>query len=540
MGQVIGQKRPIIVRNYDSKLLCSISLSRTDANYLDEICRELAARRVVLREVLLSYWESLRAHVSYGQALMATVDKRQLLKRLAKYERSISGLSKFDKNAIAFCTPDTEAHLAEFLVIVHHRFGGLPSIEQSRKDKSIPTTIKSTFQLPTPPELRLPGEWRGRAGAYRTQIRWMLGRLLPRDIAVLSALLIMESPKFTPEAITSAKLFDENGQRFVEFTDSGERFSVAKHRAKSVKTATLSILSRAIIKFASECSPDIRSQLRAAGSPIADLMFIPCVSRGGGVAVQPAHEPIVTFLSGLGGESVKPWLGDVFPKLVDAGLTRGTVSFSRIRNTEGVLEWYRTGSIGDMSRKLGNTDRTCIDHYLPPALLQAWNTRLIRRFQNLWICVSAASEDWLLEVTDFSTVEELHAFINDMLVQHDRFSSPLAAQLHERFGGEKLHANMAGSGSEKTWLAVAISKNSLAALYLYLDISLTLELTDDVLNYEDNVTHTTPRQFIDLALLLSQRLPNENNPIFVQLHNEARQIARSLVTKVRWRTILFR
>jgi hypothetical protein len=221
-------------------------------------------------------------------------------------------------------------------------------------------------------------------------------------------------------------------------------------------------------------------------------------------------------------------------------MDRGTISLSKIRATEGVLEWFRTGSIQSMSRKLGNKTQTCIDHYIPPQLLKAWNTRLIRRFQNLWIVVAAANEDWLLAVTDFSSLAELHAFIIDMLVNHDKFSSPLAAELHRRFCTDK-NERVLSNSTDGAWLAISITKNSLAALYLYLDAS----LDPSAPNFHDfdrcdSLTGVSSRCFIDLAIMLRQLLPNDSDPRRRAAHEEAVLLAERLRDQVDWRGIIFR
>ncbi|WP_333985332.1 hypothetical protein [Burkholderia orbicola] len=540
---VLGEKAPKRSLNYDSKLLCSVSLSRTDAAYLEEIQSELATRRAALRDVLMSYWSSLRAHFNYGRELMATVDRAELLARVDEHERICTKRSKHDLKSAAFCTPDTEAKLAEYLVIIDHFFGGVPTDKQRRTAKCVPTMLSASFELPIPPELGVLAKGDGRRlqvlNGYIPKLRWMLGRLIPRDISVLAALLIMEEPRFTPEAVTFARLYDEKGQKLVEIGDGGERFSVAKHRAKSLKTARLSELSSEIVRFASETSQEIRKELKKAGSPLGDLLFIPC-NNNGTAAIGATHERILLFLSGAAGGREVPWMGDLFPQLESAGLSRGTVNFARIRNTEGVLEWFRTGSERAMARKLGNAAKTTIDHYIPPVLMRAWNTRLIRRFQNLWICVSVANEDWLLEVTDFSTLEELHGFLSDMLSQHDALTSPLGEQLHARFAKNLYAADISDQDRKRNWLAVSISKNSLCALYLYLDASLSIALPESIKNHEDGVTHTTPRQFIDLALLLRHRLPVESSSELRQIHIDAEEMVRKLQKTVKWQSIFFK
>ncbi|ABE29476.1 hypothetical protein Bxe_A3509 [Paraburkholderia xenovorans LB400] len=521
---VLGSTKADEANVCSGKLLCAISLSRTDAQYLDDIREELTARRSALKDALVSYWRTLKAHFEYGQAALASLDEEDVAARLRAHLDACDGMSWYDRNSSAFCNFNSEKGLAEYLLVITRRYGGLPTDEQARADKSIPSQIP--LDLPTPPQLDLPFpmdfETDRKFHFSRMRLRWMLGRVTTRDIGVMSALLAMEHPNMTPEAITGARLIDKKGHRRIEFGDGGPTLTVTKHRAKAQKTALLSELSLEIVEFSSRCSPDLRESLRTSGSPIANLLFVPCAESGNGY-IHPDHRNMVSFISG---SSTRPWFGDLFPSLAFAGLERGSITIKKIRTTEGVLEWFRTGSIRSMSRKLGNESRTCIDHYLPPALLKAWNTRLIRRFQNLWIIVAAANEDWLLDVVDFSSLEELHAFIHDMLSVHDKFSSPLAAELHSRFGPQ--HAGLNADDPTSAWLSVSISKNSLAALYLYLEASMDISAKGKILDRCDSITKTTPRQFIDLALLLRHMLPDDNDPARRTAHEEATALVERL------------
>lgn len=535
---LIGESKSATAPRDSGKLLLDISLSRTDAEYLDEVRDQLLARRKLLRECLLAYWRTLKAHVEYGRTAMAGVDKEDLESRLRNHQKACDSRSPHDLNSHAYCSTATERDLAEYLVVLKSRYGGIPTERQARADKAIPSLTPR--HLPTIPELTLPFDQNENLeNSFHfsiLRIRWMLGQLSYRDIAVLSAIIIMEHPHFTPEAITGAKITDKKGHRNIEIGDAGDIFSVTKHRAKSQKRAALSELTMEIIDLCDNCTKDVRKDLERSNPRLSKILFLPFGSVGGKI-ITPRHENMATFLSGM--RKSNQWLGLLFPSLISAGMDRGTISLSKIRSTEGVLEWFRTNSIQSMSRKIGNKTQTCIDHYIPRQLLKSWNTRLIRRFQNLWIVVAAADEDWLLEVTDFSTLEELHAFIIDMLENHDRFSSPLAAELHRRFRTDKNERVLLDS-TDGAWLAICISKNSLAALFLYLEASLDPSVAN-FSNFDrcDSVTGVSPRNFVDLALLLQHMLPNDSDPSRRTVYKQAMDLVEKLRYRVHWREIMF-
>ncbi|MNF41347.1 hypothetical protein D3C84_223710 [compost metagenome] len=220
------------------------------------------------------------------------------------------------------------------------------------------------------------------------------------------------------------------------------------------------------------------------------------------------------------------------------GLGPGTVTFRKIRCTEGVLEWFKTKNIRAVSKKLGNTEKVAIEHYIPKTLLDAWNIRMIRRFQNLWISVASASEDFLLDITDFGTLADLHAFLRDMLMLHSENDSPLSDLLHQKFGilaGEDTQT----APDKDAHLHVSISKGSLSALYTYQAAVIALGLPADKLDKIDIITGISPRHFLSLADLLQSQLPLDKNPEYVACHNAAMQYASETSNREKLEKFIF-
>ncbi|WP_214653406.1 hypothetical protein, partial [Vibrio anguillarum] len=100
------------------------------------------------------------------------------------------------------------------------------------------------------------------------------------------------------------------------------------------------------------------------------------------------------------------------------------VSLSSLRNTMGVLRWFESGSIREMAKTLGNTERVTLENYIPPVLLKMWNNRIIRRFQQTLIILSAYDEDYLIEVSDFQSMADLSYFMAQMFFCSERGRSP--------------------------------------------------------------------------------------------------------------------
>ncbi len=518
---------------YHSTLLCDVSLSRTDAEYLDEIRGELTRRRGALHSFLLEYWSTLRSHMEWGKAAATSVDITSLRHQLAEGKTDLLNLSSADG-------------LSNLLAYIKHEYGGIPSYKQITKSEYLPRELKiSNFKLPSLPELHWPFENsyctnKRTLGFSRMRLRWLLGRPNSDDVAAMAALIGMEHPRFTPEAITFARIVDKTGRKYVQFTDNGEQFSVAKGRAHAMKSEGLSAIASEIIEHCASFNSDVRTALQEQKQQLADMLFLTFDRNSGSKVGLPSQSFCVKFLSGLTVVKQDPegrpyrlgfWMGSLRPELAAAGLDRGTVNFRRIRCTEGVLEWFRTQSATEMSRKLGNKVRTALYHYIPPPLLLAWNTRIIRRFQNLWITVAAANQSFMLEVTDFSSLSDLNAFLANMLQQHGQNDSPLARELHLRFSHSKKEQEEVDSADAK--LSVAVSSSSLTALYLYQSTALNSGLTEEFLDKAD-ANGLTPRQFIDLATLLKSRLPEDVDASLRAAHAEAMSRSAKLALSIDW------
>ena len=335
----------------------------------------------------------------------------------------------------------------------------------------------------------------------RSQFYRFAGLLSPLDVAAACCVLTIEHPQFTPEALQSAKILNVNGKIHLALTDSTERLilSLDKPRAGKRKTAILSPVSLKILREIMDLTKSVRIILKKHGDKGWRHLFLGCQISGRlGAITAPA-----LFLSRTRG----PSLCSLYPALPEAGLTSGTFDYRRIRTTMGVLRWFETGSISEMSRRLGNSTKVVIEHYLPPALLKAWNTRLIRRFQNVLIVLAAHSEDYLLDVADFPSFSELQNFIGQMLIEYPNNSSPLANEIQSRFAS-KTKINCDSTKTPKNGLLnIRLSPTSLAYLYAFSDFA-AKKLSAEELDHVDARSQLAPIQFIHLSHLIHHACEN--------------------------------
>ena len=535
-NRLLGQSPAEIVGADASidKLICSISLARTDADYLEELRDTLSSRRHLLMAVLAKHWHYIKANMEFGKKLLASVDWNEL-------ESLIESRPNGDpKNHPAYPLRDQQG-LANYLAVIRYKYNGCPWSDDdfrkhNRKCEYMPR--QSSFgsienlarKLGAPEAPYKCGGWSGRSALW-----WWQGRISHLDVTAIVALLIMLHPSWTPTALLFAQVTDRNGKQYLDLGDNGCSYEVAKHRAKAMKQETLDPLAHEIISTLIREFAHLRRELLEAHDSKASLLFLPY---GKYKVVAPIPSAAVGYISGkvAKGKAVV-WLGSMYPELASGGLISGTITFKKIRNTEGVLEWFRTKSLRAVARKLGNTEKVVLQHYIPKALLEAWNTRMIRRFQNLWLSVAAANEEFLLDVTDFGSLADLHAFLRDMLQIHGTTDSPLAELLHRKFGAQsKNEQNPEFSGDAH--LHVAISRGALSALYSYQATVIDLGVAGSALDTADVITGLSPRHFLSLADLLQSQLPVDKNPEYVACHEAAMRFAASPENRGKWTALL--
>ena len=217
-------------QNEEDKLLVSVSLGRTDAEYLDFIRHELTYRRTILHNCLLTWWQQIRDHYHYGQKLIDQTNYTELKSKLDAGDRTIGtgkgGLKNTGRRLHHIASGKTEESLGNLLSIltVEHQGRFSTSLECQYLPKTtyrfnIPESAPTAIQKTSP----------------KQRINWMLGNFSNFDIAIIRALITMHNPQFTSFSLRDAKLYSKNGYSYLELSDQGQRFRIEKHRAKAIK-----------------------------------------------------------------------------------------------------------------------------------------------------------------------------------------------------------------------------------------------------------------------------------------------------------------
>jgi hypothetical protein len=488
-----------------SKILVSVDFGRTNADFLENIEQQCRQKVALIKTISLNHWNALMNDGLVGESLAAEISPSELAEAI-----STGGCSKRFRGGppTPLSSPTQPRGLQWALALTQHFLLTGNQLECISTD----TLSKSRYFPAHKPDCfrfeQLTNFTSMPASAFFelvSPVRFgrFAGILSVVDVAAACCLLTIEHPQFTADSLHSAKLLNAKGQSYLLLTDDSNRklFSVDKPRAGSRKIVALTPLAQKIVHDVIAWTAGVRNVLKRASDKRWRYLFLG-YGRGG------ALRKLTPYAHHLW-DPLKVSLSRLYPEIRQGGLTEGTFDFRRIRTTMGVLRWFETGSVLEMSKTLGNTTKVVLENYLPLALLHAWNSRIIRRFQNTLIVLAVSNEPYLLEVTDFTSISDLQHFLAQLLLEYPNRSSPLANELHSRFGqvtpsasGTHLHS------CGEALLNVRLSAQSLGYLYAFSDFAVSL-LSATELTQVDLQTNLQPQQFVDLARLIHHACESE-------------------------------
>tara|TARA_B110000211_G_scaffold189077_1_gene215189 strand:- start:22012 stop:24108 length:2097 start_codon:yes stop_codon:yes gene_type:complete len=538
IGQNAPQKDPTPETKTVDKLLTPISLHRTDAKYLDEIHFDLDRKRDKLFKCLRSYFHSIKSHYDYAQDIIASISKAEP-ERMAIYEKgelyvwsmqcNERGTRYPVRNHIA--NPDTQSGVYMYLYLLDRNLDGLWKRGTSKHSHLPVKELSESKGLSFLPFTEIENPTLIKPVNH---LGWCMGLLSVADVSYLVALLMMLNPKWTFESLVEAKVSDIDGKSHLFLSDLGMTFSIDKPRAHMMKQEILDDLSIEILSFLFEIRRK-RSSLIQKGKE--DYLFL-AKNQTRTALTNPSRSRVSIALSGynsskhVNGKEFTTCLSCYFPSLNEFGLGPRSINHSKIRHTEGALEWFRTGSIKAASIKLGNSRKVAQTHYIPKPLLAAWSTRLVRRHQNLLITAAAFNEDHLLEAVDFSSISEINAFLIGILNDKEN-KSPLLEYLR------KYSVDTAFELPEGH-LNVALSETALTALYTYRDSAKLCNIDAKTLSQTDPTSNISPLAFIYLANHLEAILPTKRESRLSDMHKSALKRSRALTNKINWTDIFIK
>lgn len=480
------------------KLLVDVNFGLSDAKYLELIEQDCRSKIDLIRNVCIDHWRALMHDGAVGQNFANMVPLSMIEKATAdgRFADLLRGGTAVPLASSAH--PDGikwGLSLSKKMLSSGNKLDCI-SVAAHQNGKFF---AKKIFEKGRYPVLNantaMPAEAFKQLTGY-AQFARFAGVLSVQDAAVACCLLTIEHPEFTSDALQSARLLNSRGKSHLILTDNNESsiLSLDKPRAGRRIKVVLTPLAQKIVTDIIAWTSEARKVLKRAGDKAWRYLFLGHGQGGRLVLLSPT--PRILNAADTGNSLIS-----LYPALAKNGLVNGVFDYRRIRATMGVIRWFETGSISAMSKRLGNSYRVVLKHYLPPALLHAWNTRIIRRFQNTLIILAAHKEDYLLDVTDFSSVNDLQHFIAQLILEYPGDSSPLAKEVQSRFlcegeNGEGENA-LLGAGV----LNIRLSSKSLSYLYAFSDYAVA-NLSEEKLGHTDAQTRLAPIQFIDLARMI--------------------------------------
>jgi len=511
-----GEKpKEITPANYQSSLLYDVGLHRTDAEYLERIHYELEKRSSLVYSCCINYWKCIKAHYDFGQHLIRSTSHDELESALDQARNFRRGQPSLEHPL----KPNTKAKLKLFLTYANSRGQYFPY-----KDGGLSLTYRSSIyrlskivhSLLPPLHKDMNSSLMGNLTA--TRLNWTLGALSYRDVAFLILLLTYLNPKWNFTPLLEAELRNKDGKAWLEFSENGIGFSIDKKRSKERKHSDLCEISIEILEFLVETNATRKPY---APEHLKDRLFV-CHSKG--KIVSPRSANIISHIIDRNHKNNNTITG-IFPKLKDAGLSK-TLSFSSLRTTMGVLEWFKSGSVSSASKTLGNSKRIALKHYIPPQLIDAFNTRRVRQFQNILIIAATKDKDYMLEATDFSTLGELNLFIKNQ-IEESPGKNPLLSVIDS---GQKAM----NSDSE---LIASLSSSTLEALYTYKYAAIDANISFTTLSETCRTSNLSPITFITLSSYVERFMEKHSDPALVMMHKEALDKAKSLLDDLKWRDL---
>lgn len=249
-------------------------------------------------------------------------------------------------------------------------------------------------------------------GLIPKHVSYHLGILTDYDLIIYAIYLIILHPILTEAPLLTCELFKKDGTRTgLQETDGGYKLTVFKGRKGSHQAQQdiqLTDESAAIVNQIVELTSPLREYLKKNNDDRWRRLFLFIGSKSGFGEPKvfeydsDTNAVLRTLNNSRNGQPALT-LGKVWRKL----------TLTRLRASVGVLVYIKTRSIDKMSEALGNTNHVVLKHYLPEAILAFFQERWIRLFQNGIIVHALKDSRFLLEASDFSTMDEVNEFLKN-------------------------------------------------------------------------------------------------------------------------------
>ena len=265
-------------------------------------------------------------------------------------------------------------------------------------------------------------------------------------LGALCTLLVFEHPRLTPSALEGWELFDKNGQMTGYKQVGGSYVIVVYKNRKGAPKAQQNIIlneySQSIVKTLISHTEFARQFLKANQSTDeyqesawrymlikADLHKASwCFGLGSNIS------------SASMSHAYRQWMYKHSSSMNkdDKLLLSKSVGLRSARKLRAIRTYIKTHSLREVAEVLGHetVNVDLLNKYLPSALMDFFNTRWIRQFQNSLIYIAMQESDYLFEAVDIKP-ENLDEFlqnhcIHDIPKLFDKFKNDAALSLVEK------------------------------------------------------------------------------------------------------------
>ncbi|MUK64391.1 hypothetical protein [Aliivibrio fischeri] len=258
------------------------------------------------------------------------------------------------------------------------------------------------------------------------------------SLAVLLTLLVMEHPEITPAWLETWELYDKNGKQAGFKKSNNQYIAVSNKNRKGIITAQQSVVlndrSKVVVEYLIEHTSFARKQLKASGKAAWRKMLLTAST------TEVKHISSINIINNA--SQYLEWISN--PLLVESSSLMTPcnaielaklISLRSIRKHRGLQIYLETCSMDAVAEALGHKkkDLVLLASYLPKPLMDFFNDRWIRQFQNAIILEAMKNSPYLLDATDL-TAEDIEEFLRNHGLGHlpPHFDCRLQEQTDEK------------------------------------------------------------------------------------------------------------
>lgn len=330
---------------------------------------------------------------------------------------------------------------------------------------------------------------------YKSQSKQLLSELnLPTTstLNVLLTLLIIEHPEITPAWLEKWTLYDKNANR-VGYKQVGDQFVIVSYKLrrgsqKAQQQIVLNKSSKKIVEFLIRHTSFARRYLKENGNSNWRKMILTATISG-------AKKPSNLNTSLHSSTEFYGWLKDIKYFSEKSNITQkdaeyiATVhSLRSVRRHRGFQVYLEERSLDSVAEALGHEEKSLrlLSFYLPEPLIDYFNDRWIRQFQNAILLEAMKDSNYKFEAIDINASE-----IKEFLANHG------ISGFSNYFSGEK-NESLIPKFDQLTYTI------SLPLLQLLIGIRAAVEEDDGTSNFID-----TAQIWYQSALFIIKSLESE-------------------------------